>query len=100
MNSVPLCFVNSVLLFFVNSTPFCEQCSALFCEQCSALFLSTVLCFVNSVPLCFVNSILWKVCRFRGSNREKGELNAAAWFTQPGQLVRLHHQHFSVVFAL
>ncbi|KAK7499219.1 hypothetical protein BaRGS_00009479 [Batillaria attramentaria] len=29
------------------------------------------------------SNILWKVSRFRGTHREKGELNAAAWFTQP-----------------
>lgn len=32
-----------------------------------------------------VSSILMRVSRFRGANREKGELNAAAWFTQPGK---------------
>lgn len=29
------------------------------------------------------SNILWKVSRFRGTHREKGELNASAWFTQP-----------------
>lgn len=31
-----------------------------------------------------VSSVLSKVCKYRGVNREKNELNAATWFTQPG----------------
>lgn len=29
--------------------------------------------------------LLQRVCRFRGVNKEKGEMNAASWFTRPGQ---------------
>ena len=33
--------------------------------------------------VCF--SLLQRVCRFRGVNKEKGEMNAASWFTRPGK---------------
>ena len=30
-------------------------------------------------------SLLARVSRFRGTNKQKGEMNAASWFTKPGR---------------
>ena len=46
-------------------------------------------------------SVLNKVSKYRGVNRDKNELNAAFWFTQPGKLIFLEAaSHFEQLVAL